>query len=475
MNQLQTLFEQYTREKLITLTELSAAGSNRRYFRLKGESTVLIGVEGTSVDENKAFISMSRHFAALGLPVPKVYASSDDARFYIQDDLGDTLLFDLLADARKTGVFGEDDKRLLHETLRLLPEIQVKGAVDFDFSVCYPQPEFNERSVFWDLNYFKYNFLKTTGIDFQENLLEDDFERIAQVLLQAPTETFMYRDFQSRNVMVKDGKPYFIDFQGGRKGPLAYDVASFLWQAKAGYPSELREELIETYLTALKNLMPVDEVVFRHQLNHFVLFRTLQVLGAYGFRGYFEKKPHFLQSIPYAIQNLKELLNTGFEEYPYLTEVLTAMTQLAQFNPLPVVTKGLLVKVYSFSYRVGIPEDNSGNGGGFVFDCRAIHNPGKYEQYARLTGLDKPVQDFLEQDGEILTFLQHAYNLVDTSVERYLKRGFSNLSVSFGCTGGQHRSVYSAQKMAEHISEKFGVEVQLVHREQNIEQNLASK
>ena len=256
---------------------------------------------------------------------------------------------------------------------------------------------------------------------------------------------------------------------------MAYDVASFLWQAKAGYPSELREELIETYLTALKNLMPVDEVVFRHQLNHFVLFRTLQVLGAYGFRGYFEKKPHFLQSIPYAIQNLKELLNTGFEEYPYLTEVLTAMTQLAQFNPLPVVTKGLLVKVYSFSYRVGIPEDNSGNGGGFVFDCRAIHNPGKYEQYARLTGLDKPVQDFLEQDGEILTFLQHAYNLVDTSVERYLKRGFSNLSISFGCTGGQHRSVYSAQKMAEHISEKFGVEVQLIHRERKIEKLFVSK
>jgi hypothetical protein len=350
----------------------------------------------------------------------------------------------------------------------------VLGAQGFDFSVCYPQPEFNERSILWDLNYFKYCFLKSTGLDFQENRLEDDFAKLSDVLLRSRSNTFMYRDFQSRNVMVKNGEPYFIDFQGGRKGPLYYDVASFLWQAKAKYSDELREELLGIYLTALKELMPIDEVDFRMQLKHFVLFRTLQVLGAYGFRGYFEKKPHFLQSIPYAIDNLRGLLKTEGSEYPYLQEVLKEMTALEQFREVEV-RKPLVVKVYSFSYKKGIPQDNSGNGGGFVFDCRAVNNPGKYERYQSLTGLDESVIQFLEDDGEILTFLEHALELVDASVKRYMDRGFTNLMISFGCTGGRHRSVYSAQKVAEHISGKYGVEVQLVHREQNIEQGFASE
>ena len=468
MTELETLFNQFTHEKLLVIKELTASGSPRRYFRLTGEKTTLIGVSGTSIEENRAFIAMSKHFQALGLPVPHVLSETADAKFYLQNDLGDTLLFDLIAEGRKTGIFSETEKEILRKTIAKLPQIQILGAQGFDFSVCYPQPEFNERSVFWDLNYFKYNFLKTTGLDFQENRMEDDFERMAEVLLLSKTDTFMYRDFQSRNVMIKDGEPYFIDFQGGRRGPLAYDVASFLWQAKANFSSELREELIAIYLGSLKDLIPVDEADFRKQLNHFVLFRTLQVLGAYGFRGYFEKKPHFLQSIPYAIENLKQILKTDFPEYPYLVEILKLMTGLEQFNRKSNERNTLLVKVFSFSYRIGIPEDNSDNGGGFVFDCRAIHNPGKYPEYANLTGLDEPVKQFLEADGEITTFLQQAIELVDNSVKRYLERGFSNLMVSFGCTGGQHRSVYSAQKMAEHISEKFGVKVELVHREQKI-------
>jgi aminoglycoside/choline kinase family phosphotransferase len=434
----------------------------------------MIGVEGTSVEENRAFIAMSRHFFNQGLPVPKVWAETADSKFYIQDDLGDTLLFDYIAGGRKTGVFAEGEKEMLRKTMRKLPTIQVLGAKGFDFSVCYPQPEFNERSILWDLNYFKYCFLKSTGLDFQENQLEDDFARLSDVLLRSNTNTFMYRDFQSRNVMVKDGEPYFIDFQGGRKGPLQYDVASFLWQAKAQYNDELREELLQAYLGALKDLVAVDEADFRDQLKHFVLFRTLQVLGAYGFRGYFEKKPHFLQSIPYAIENLRSLLKTKDSEYPYLVEVLRNMTDLEQFRELEV-RKPLVVKVYSFSYKKGIPQDNSGNGGGFVFDCRAVNNPGKYERYQSLTGLDESVKVFLEDDGEILTFIDHAFALVDASVKRYKDRGFTNLMISFGCTGGRHRSVYSAQKMAEHINEKYGVEVQLVHREQNIEQAFASR
>ncbi len=474
MNELKTLFQNYTHEALIQSTELSASGSNRKYFRLTGQKTSLIAVQGTSVDENRAFIAMSTHFAAQGLPVPRVVAVSSDELFYLQDDLGDTLLFDFIEGGRKTGVFSEGEKKMLRKTMQILPAVQVKGANGFDFSVCYPQPEFNERSVLWDLNYFKYCFLKSTGLEFQEDRLEDDFAHLATILLQAKTNTFMYRDFQSRNVMVKDGEPYFIDYQGGRRGPVQYDVASFLWQAKAKYSNELREELLQTYLGALNEIMPVNEADFREQLQHFILFRTLQVLGAYGFRGYFEKKPHFLQSIPYAIENLRELIKNEHSPYPYLLEVLNKMTALEQFHEVEI-RKPLIVKVYSFSYKKGIPQDNSGNGGGFVFDCRAVNNPGKYERYQSLTGLDESVIQFLEDDGEILTFVDHAYALTDASVKRYIDRGFTNLMISFGCTGGRHRSVYSAKKMAEHIHEKFGVEVQLVHREQNIETKFASR
>lgn len=469
MNELENLFRQFTGEKILSKQELSASGSNRRYFRFESKNNSIIGVEGTSIEENKAFISMAEHFYKQNLPVPQFYAQTDDSRFYIQEDLGDTLLFDYIAGGRKTGVFAESEKEMLRKTMRKLPAIQVLGAQGFDFTVCYPQPEFNERSIFWDLNYFKYSFLKATGLDFQENRLEDEFTKFSSILLQSPTNTFMYRDFQSRNVMIKDDEPYFIDFQGGRKGPLFYDVASFLWQAKAQYNENLREELLQTYLDALKELMPVDENDFRERLKHFVLFRTLQVLGAYGFRGYFEKKPHFLQSIPFALENLRSILRNQFSEYPYLLEILKKMTELKQFREVSV-RKPLVVKLYSFSYKKGIPQDDSGNGGGFVFDCRAVNNPGKYERYAHYTGLDEPVIQFLEEDGEILTLLENAYNLVDATVKRYKERGFTNLMISFGCTGGQHRSVYSAQKMAEHISNEFGVEVQLIHREQNIEQ-----
>ncbi|OIP82159.1 MAG: phosphotransferase [Porphyromonadaceae bacterium CG2_30_38_12] len=468
MNTVEKLFEQYTGERLENITELSASGSNRRYFRLLSKTRSLIGVVGTSVEENHAFVAMAKHFKQKGLPVPAFYCQSADGLVYLQQDMGDTLLFDAIAEGRKTGVFCDTEKELLRKTMLLLPQMQLKGAEGFDFAVCYPQPEFNERSILWDLNYFKYCFLKSTGIDFQENRLEDDFQQLAAMLLQVPSTYFMYRDFQSRNVMIHNNNPYFIDFQGGRRGPLYYDVASFVWQAKANYSNELREELIAVYLDSLSKLIPVNESQFRLQLQHFVLFRTLQVLGAYGFRGYFEKKPHFLQSIPFAIDNLRILLITLGVEYPYLRQILTEMTELKQFREVEV-RKPLVVKVYSFSYKKGIPNDNSGNGGGFVFDCRAVNNPGKYERYASLTGLDETVIRFLEDDGEILSLLAHAYGLVDASVKRYKDRGFTSLMVSCGCTGGRHRSVYAAQKLAEHIHNRFDVEVQLIHREQNIE------
>ena len=465
---LTTLYKQYTGQRHESIEPLTGSGSNRRYYRMKGCQN-LIGVCGESIEENRAFIYMARHFREKGLPVPEVYAKSDDARFYLQEDLGNMLLFDAIEKGRKSSVFDEEEKRLLHKTIRLLPRVQFVGADGFDFSRCYPQAEFNQRSILWDLNYFKYCFLKATGMDFQENCLEDDFQKMASVLLRNASATFMYRDFQSRNVMIKEGEPWLIDFQGGRKGPVYYDVASFLWQAKARYPEDLRNELLADYMDALRQYMPVDETYFLSQLRHFVLFRTLQVLGAYGFRGYFEKKPHFIQSVPFAMDNLRVLLAKDYPEYPYLCDILRKLTNLKQFSD-DIQKRMLEVKIVSFAYKKGIPNDPTGNGGGFVFDCRAINNPGKYERYNHFTGLDEPVIRFLEEDGEITRFLEHVYELVDASVKRYLDRGFTNLMVCFGCTGGQHRSVYSAQHLAEHIHRKFGVKVNLIHREQNIEQ-----
>lgn len=462
------LYALYTGSRHESIEELPSSGSNRRYFRLKGLQS-LIGVLGTCKEENEAFLYFDRHFREKGISVPNVVSVSEDGMSYLQEDLGETLLFNAIEKGRLTRSFSSEEKDLLIKTIRKLPEIQFAGAMGLDFSKCYPAVQFDARSIMWDLNYFKYCFLKATGIEFSEDKLEDDFQSLTDVLMRNRTHTFMYRDFQSRNVMVKDGEPWFIDFQGGRKGPFFYDVASFLWQAKANFPASLRNELVREYVDALRKYKPVDEDYFMEQLRQFVLFRTLQVLGAYGFRGYFEKKPHFLQSVPFAISNLRELLDRPFVEYPYLDSLLRRLVDMKQFSDV-LQKRRLTVKVMSFAYKKGIPNDTSGNGGGYVFDCRAVNNPGKYERYKSYTGLDANVIKFLEDDGEIITFLDHCYSLVDASVTRYIERGFSNLMVSFGCTGGQHRSVYCAQHMAEHLAKKFDIRVELVHREQNIEQ-----
>ena len=375
MEQLASLYQAYTGTAPDKVTELPASGSNRRYFRLEGSPT-LIGVVGTCLEENEAFLYMADHFLKHNIPVPRVVAVADDRMSYLQEDLGDTLLFGAIEKGRLTRSFSTDERRLLADTIRLLPDIQFMGAVGMDFSKCYPAAEFDTRSIMWDLNYFKYCFLKATGLEFSEDRLEDDFQALAEVLMRSKSSTFMYRDFQSRNVMIKDGQPWFIDFQGGRKGPYFYDVASFLWQAKANFPDGLRHELIKEYIDALKKYKPVDEEYFLEQLRHFVLFRTLQVLGAYGYRGYFEKKPHFLQSVPFALANLRAILDKPFVEYPYLDSMLRQLVDMKQFSD-ELQKRTLTVKVMSFAYKKGIPNDTSGNGGGFVFDCRAVNNPGK--------------------------------------------------------------------------------------------------
>ena len=474
MEAITQLFEQYTGKKPDNITQLKADGSNRIYYRLSTDDTYVIGVVGESLLENKAFVELAKHFSSKALPMPKIYAYTPDYQYYIQEDLGDLSLFDYCENGIKTGNFSDKEKAMLFKIIELLPRIQFEGAQGLDFSFCYPQPEFDRNTVMWDLNYFKYSFLKTTGIDFLEPLLEKDFQQMADDLLVEKSETFLYRDFQSRNVMIKDNQPYFIDFQGGRKGPIYYDVASFVWQAKANYPPQLREELINHYLQALKTYQVVDKAHFRKQLDLFVLFRMLQALGAYGFRGYFEHKTHFIESIPFAVKSLQEILKNDYSNYPYLVKILKEICELSKFYTHPMTqshrmsdNSKLIVTINSFSYKNGIPEDASGNGGGYVFDCRGIHNPGRYEDCKQLSGLDKLVIHFLEDGGEVQEFLQSVYKLADAHIQDFLKRGFSSVMFSFGCTGGQHRSVYCAERLAEYVAKKYGVKVNLTHREKD--------
>ena len=471
MEKLKDLFESYTGQRATEVEELTSSGSNRRYFRLKGGNISIIGVVGTNKDENNAFIKLSRHFVEKGIRVPKVLAVSDDQMRYVQEDLGDDQLYKLVSHGRESGEYSSYESHLLCQAMEALPKIQFKGAEGLDWSVCYPEPAFSERMIMFDLNYFKYCFLKATGLEFNEVKLQEDFERLRDDLMSDMGETFMCRDFQSRNVMVKDGEPYFIDFQGGRRGPIYYDVASFVWQARARYPETLRKEMVQTYLKSLKGYMPVDEDVFHERLRLFILFRSLQVLGAYGFRGYFEKKPHFLASVPFALSNLRKLLQKPFEAYPYLNSILSKLTTMSQFNNI-AEDKRLEVRIFSFSYKKGIPADTTGNGGGYVFDCRAVNNPGKYEYYRQFTGLDQEVVKFLEDDGEVTKFLESVFPLVDAHVKRFMERKFTHLQVCFGCTGGQHRSVYCAERLASHLSERFDIKITVSHRELDIEKIL---
>ena len=526
MEKLTLLYIDKFGERPDSIEKLPGAGSNRQYYRMyAADGSSVIGVIGTSRDENHAFLTIGQHFEKRRLPVPHIICTTDDELRYLQEDLGSRSLFDAIRGGREAGGrYNKAEKELLIRTIRELPNIQIRGARGLDFTVCYPQPEFDVDNVLFDLNYFKYCFLKATDIDFHEMKLEASFRMLAKDLVaplasangedthslhgKAVGESFMYRDFQARNVMLDaKGKPYFIDFQGGRRGPFYYDVASFLWQASARYSDSLRKMLIHEYYDALKQYTEVPSMkAFNERLQLFVLFRTLQVLGAYGFRGYFERKKHFIDSIPPAIENLRQLLRNNNFPYPYLVDLLNRMCALPRFMPAVETPRKrddglrtaehdiykahpqdgpatfskydgageLTVKVFSFSYRKGIPEDNSGNGGGYVFDCRSTHNPGRYEPYKKLTGLDEPVIRFLEDDGEILTFLDAIYRLADHHVERYMQRGFTSLMFSFGCTGGQHRSVYSAQHLAEHINRKYGIRVEICHREQGITQTLAA-
>ncbi|HBB67971.1 MAG: phosphotransferase enzyme family protein [Elusimicrobia bacterium GWA2_56_46] len=453
-----------------TMEPLKGDGSARRLFRLGGAGRTVIGAAGPDKLENAAFIEFSKHFRKEGLPVPEIYASDLSRNIYLEEDLGDMTLFQFLLGERSGPGFPAPALAAYKKTLDWLPRFQLGAGKTLDYKHCYPRDSFDRRSIMWDLNYFKYYFLRLSKIPFNEQKLEDDFNVLAGFLLEAEISYFMYRDFQSRNVMLRDGEPYFIDYQGGRKGALQYDVASLLYDAKADIPYEIRSELLGYYLDAAALSGKADRARFMKYFHGYVYVRIMQALGAYGLRGFYEGKTQFLQSVPYAVRNIEWLLRNAEVpvKLPELTRIFKSMAASSYLRQFGAARLGLTVRVSSFSYRNGFPSDDKGHGGGFVFDCRFLPNPGREARYAPLTGRDAEVAAYLAGTPQAGVFLEDVFRLVDPAVENYLSRNFTDLMISFGCTGGRHRSVYCAERLKKHLEDKYragAVKVELRHRE----------
>ncbi|HUB28200.1 MAG TPA: RNase adapter RapZ [Terracidiphilus sp.] len=469
MDVLRELFERHFKARADELKPLQGqlGGSGRVIARLTGAGTSAIGILYSVREENLAFLEFSRHFRRKGLPVPEIYAEDLGQGAYLEEDLGDTTLFEFLSAHRKGDAIGPQALETYRKTVEVLPRFQVEAGKDLNYKVCYPRGSFDRQSISWDLNYFKYYFLRLAGIPFNEQALEEDFARLTKFLLSAPHDYFLYRDFQSRNVMLRDGKPYFLDYQGGRRGALQYDIASLLFDGKADLPPGLRQDLLNHYLDCLGKYIDLKRDVFMEHYYAYVYVRILQALGAYGFRGFYERKAHFLQSVPYALKNLRWLAeNVKLPvALPALLDALAGLSRSEKLQGLAVPEGGLTVRVFSFSFHREAPKDEAGNGGGFVFDARSLPNPGREERFRMQTGKDAPVIEYLRQQEVVGKFLAHAEEMVDESVSAYQKRGFSSLMVAFGCTGGQHRSVYLAEQLAKHLSANNGVHVVLRHVE----------
>jgi len=482
MDVLSRLFEQHFHSPVARVKPLQGelGGSGRSIIRLASDKISAIGIVYGVREENVAFVEFSRHFRRHGLPVPEIYAEELSQGAYLEEDLGDTTLFEFLSNNRTGENIAPPAAEAYRQVLAVLPRFQIEAGRDLNYKVCYPRASFDRQSIAWDLNYFKYYFLRLAGIPFNEQALENDFGRLTKFLLTAGHDYFLYRDFQSRNVMLRDGQPFFLDYQGGRKGALQYDVASLLYDAKADLPPELRQQLLDHYLETLAGFIKLERELFMQHYYAYVYIRLMQALGAYGFRGFYERKAHFLQSVPYALTNLRWLLHNVELPIPLPTltdafksmlasEKLHSLASEAESGKLPKLaseSKNLVVRIFSFSFhRGGVPKDGSGNGGGFVFDGRSLPNPGREERFKTLTGKDMPVIDYLNQQESVHQFLANVTSLVDASVSEYQRRGFESLMVSFGCTGGQHRSVYLAEQLLKHLRGRNGVEVVIRHRE----------
>ena len=472
-NILNELFRSWCGKDATEITTIPQSGSYRQYFRLSGSNLNAIGVSNEDVKENNAFLTFTKHFQSLKLSVPEIYIEHPGKKQYLLSDLGDLSLFDFLVAKRKqVSVFPGSVIQIYKQALEELPEFQIEASRGLDYSVCYPRAAFDRQSMMWDLSYFKYYFLKLAKIPFDEQLLEDEFSRFSDYLLQTDSNYFLYRDFQSKNIMLFQGRPFFIDYQGGRKGALQYDVASLLYDSKANIPFEIKDLLLDHYLNHLSRYIKYNRDEWMAYYKAFVLVRLMQAMGAYGFRGFYERRTQFLKNIPYALSQLEGIFRTNSFPvgFPYLEKVLASLTSAKELMKYRLESENqvpLYIEISSFSYHKGLPENKFGHGGGFVFDCRGIHNPGGYARFSNKTGLDSEVIEFLKSGGEADSFLNHAVMVVEQTIDKYLNRSFSNLQISFGCTGGQHRSVYCAGKMAEMLTEKYEdkINITLLHRD----------
>lgn len=466
LHQIETLFEQWTGDKPEETKLIPASGSYRKYYRMKGNGQSAIGAFYDNPPENDAFVNLSKHFLSKGLNVPEIYLVGTDHKTYLMQDLGDSILFDHITEIRQKSGFGSELMTIYKMVIDELIRFQMIAGKTVDFSVCFPSAEFDGQAYMWDLNYFKYNFLKLAKITFDEYKLEENFRNLVQILLSADNSYFVYRDFQARNIMLHNHKLYFIDYQGGRKGTLHYDLISLLFQARAEIPHDAREQLIDYYIDQAKIIDPKGVENFRFYFYKFALVRILQTLGAYGFRGLYEKKQHFLESIPKAVENIKWLLenNKISSELHELINCLKIMVESPEVRQL--ITPPLTLHISSFSFKRGLPADLTGNGGGFIFDCRGLPNPGRYPKFRDLTGKDREVVDYLSQYDEVDDFVGHCFALIKQSADAYFKRSFTNLSASFGCTGGRHRSVYCAEKIASMFIGNTDIQLYIRHLEQ---------
>ena len=468
--QITILFENWAKETVQSIQILPQSGSDRQYFRVKGIEKTALAAFNTIKKENRTFVDYTEHFLKKGINVPLLYAQNLDQNIYLLQDLGNLTLLQYLEGECKEGLPSAATIHYYKKALAALAFMQVEGIKELNVEKYHTPVSFNEQAMLWDLNYFKYCFLKTTKVEFEEAALEEDFQKLTQYLGKETPSFFMFRDFQARNIMLHEGEVYFIDYQGGKKGPLQYDVVSLLFQAKANLSNELRQELLEYYMKEVAAFTLIDQEKFKANFYLFVLLRTLQVLGAYGYKGLYEQKEHFIASIPFALNNLSWLLKEV--DFPidlsYLKQILLRVIEKeSKKKPAPIQKAAqLTVQVKSFSYKRGIPKDDSGNGGGFVFDCRFIHNPGRYQAYKKQTGRDQEVIDFFEKESTIQHFVEQVKGIVEDAVENYIERGFANLCINFGCTGGQHRSVFSADSIAQHLEAKYDIKVILQHREQ---------
>ena len=482
MDVLGKLFEQHfhTPVEQVHPVQGELGGSGRKIIRLSGGGKTAIGILYGVREENVAFLEFSRHFHKHGLPVPEIYGEDLAQGAYLEQDLGDTSLFELLSQNRKADSIGPEVVEAYRKVIATLPRFQIEAGRDLNYKVCYPRGSFDRQSISWDLNYFKYYFLRLAGIPFSEQALEDDFSRLTKFLLSAGRDYFLYRDYQSRNVMMVGQQPYFLDYQGGRKGALQYDVASLLYDAKADLPPELRQQLLDHYLDTLRGYANITREAFMQHYYAFVYIRIMQALGAYGFRGFYERKGHFLQSVPYALKNLRWLQHnvTLPIALPTLLDAFHSMLGSEKLQKLATDADNLVVRIVSFSFHRGLPKDESGNGGGFVFDGRSLPNPGREERFKLLTGKDAPVIEYLNQQESVHQFLASVMSLIDASASNYQERGFKHLMICFGCTGGQHRSVYLAEQLAKRLRGRAGIEVVVTHRElerMKAEHSLAEK